>query len=704
MSASVISMSDFEKSAAELDKKAVTGRLPVSVLVHWSESGNFKNEELIAFDEFERRAFAAAIGHAGRGYLKTKITVNFDDGEQYGCRLDLAARDELGFADHCRQMIAYAETEDGARKYEQIGMISAIEFIRGIAFDFNDPVYADQLKEAAKAEEVAKAAAIAQHEKEESDKKAAFAAEVERIKSAPEFAHLTQYGQYSKTADIAKNIRADLKKHFTGVKFSVTKRYHSSISVKWIDGPTSKQVEEITGKYQCGTFDGMTDCAGWNETPFDIVFGGIDYLHTSREVSDELRTVAVKIIEKNTREMVTGDTNQRISGEWVSDLIWRETNRISQNADGLTYTTQGGKQISVAELLKTEETAEQAEKEEPVEDAKPEQPAALIVEDKAEKPRFKATRTAAGWSVAITVGSITADYGPLSADSYAAAISAAWALHTAPTDPDDDPSGGEKITRAETLGDYSARIDARKERAQIRAVKSASDSDLRYQQAQKIGERFWGGQPILVGHHSEKRARRDHERMDQLMRASIEADKKAAHYESRAEAVGSAGIASDNPLAIELLKNKLQRLENSSQLMKKANALIRKGATVTDLIAIGFSEKDAISTLNRGCFATWAFSNNSAERRRVTSRIEELEKLHSAPPIDMSGDGWAMFELDGRICISFDEIPEEPLRIKIKSNGFKWSRTRRAWVRKVTANAIAAASELIGTITADCAG
>ena len=187
------------------------------------------------------------------------------------------------------------------------------------------------------------------------------------------------------------------------------------------------------------------------------------------------------------------------------------------------------------------------------------------------------------------------------------------------------------------------------------------------------------------------------------MRASIVADKKAAHYESRADAVGSAGIASDNPQAIELLKNKLQRLDNASQLMKKANAAIRKGATAADLISLGFSEESAISTLKQGCFASWAFSNNSAERRRITSRIAELEKLHNAAPIDMSGNGWAMFEDDGRICIHFDEIPEEPLRVKIKSNGFKWSRTRRAWVRKVTANAIAAASELIDTITADSA-
>lgn len=689
MSASVISMSDFTKSAAELEKITVKGRLPVSVLVHWSESGDFENDELIAFDEFERRAFSAAIGHAGRGYLKTKITVNFDDGEQYGCRLDLAARDEFGFTDHCCQMVEYFATQEGERYYTEHNLLREIEFIRGIAFDFDDPRLEEMAIQAKAAEEAAVEREKERKAQEEAAQKAAYLAEVERIKTAPEFSHLTQYGAYAKDTDIAKNIRADLKNHFPGVKFSVRKDHYNCISVTWDNGPTDKQVNEITGKYKCGTFDSMTDCSGWDNTPFDQVFGAVRYLHTHREIGEEIREAAVKLVEKHEGEAVTGDSNQRIGADWVSDLVWREINRISQSADGLTYTTQGGQQIAISEMLKIED--------------KP-QPAAPIVDDKTEKPRFKATRTADGWSVVITIGSINAEYLKISADSYTAALAAAWALHTLPTDPDDDPSGGEKITRVETLGDYSARIDARKERAQIRAVKSASDSDLRYQQAQKIGERFWGGQPILVGHHSEKRARRDHDRMDQLMRASIEADKKAAHYESRAEAVGSAGIASDNPQAIKLLKNKLQRLENASQLMKKANALIRKGATTKDLVAIGFSEESAISTLKRGCFAAWAFSNNSVERRRVTARITELDKLHNATPIDMSGNGWAMFEVDGRICISFDEIPEEPLRIKIKSNGFKWSRTRQAWVRKVTANAIAAASKLIGTITADCAG
>ena len=42
------------------------------------------------------------------------------------------------------------------------------------------------------------------------------------------------------------------------------------------------------------------------------------------------------------------------------------------------------------------------------------------------------------------------------------------------------------------------------------------------------------GQPILVGHHSERRHRRDLDRIDSHMRKSIEEDKKADYFSNRA--------------------------------------------------------------------------------------------------------------------------------------------------------------------------
>ena len=77
------------------------------------------------------------------------------------------------------------------------------------------------------------------------------------------------------------------------------------------------------------------------------------------------------------------------------------------------------------------------------------------------------------------------------------------------------------------------------------------------------------GQPIIIGHHSEKKARRLHEKAWQDIGKSIEEDKKSKYYKDRAEIVeNSKVIYNDDPNAIEKLKDKLEYLEKQKQLIK----------------------------------------------------------------------------------------------------------------------------------------
>jgi len=67
---------------------------------------------------------------------------------------------------------------------------------------------------------------------------------------------------YVSVAETAKLVRAALKAAFPGITFSVRSKSYSmgaSISVRWTDGPTEKDVERITGEYRGATFDGMID-------------------------------------------------------------------------------------------------------------------------------------------------------------------------------------------------------------------------------------------------------------------------------------------------------------------------------------------------------------------------------------------------------------------------------------------------------------
>lgn len=71
-------------------------------------------------------------------------------------------------------------------------------------------------------------------------------------------------GEYITHADRAKLIRFALAKAFPAVKFSVTTKTYSgggSVSVRWIDGPTSKAVEKVADQFETEGFDGSIDLA-----------------------------------------------------------------------------------------------------------------------------------------------------------------------------------------------------------------------------------------------------------------------------------------------------------------------------------------------------------------------------------------------------------------------------------------------------------
>ncbi|MGR5333757.1 DUF3560 domain-containing protein, partial [Photobacterium damselae] len=73
-----------------------------------------------------------------------------------------------------------------------------------------------------------------------------------------------------------------------------------------------------------------------------------------------------------------------------------------------------------------------------------------------------------------------------------------------PTPPEDN-QGSRKVV---SLGDYQDRVDAKRERLEHRAEKASQDSDRYYQSSKNLAKHVPFGQPILVGHHSEAKARR----------------------------------------------------------------------------------------------------------------------------------------------------------------------------------------------------
>ena len=81
------------------------------------------------------------------------------------------------------------------------------------------------------------------------------------------------------------------------------------------------------------------------------------------------------------------------------------------------------------------------------------------------------------------------------------------------------------------------RAEAKAERLDTLAEKRQQQANAFHESANRIAERFHGGQPILVGHHSEKGARRDKEKIDRAMQKAVKAQKAVNYWNYKAEGV-----------------------------------------------------------------------------------------------------------------------------------------------------------------------
>jgi len=123
---------------------------------------------------------------------------------------------------------------------------------------------------------------------------------------------------------------------------------------------------------------------------------------------------------------------------------------------------------------------------------------------------------------------------------------------------------------------YERRQEGRRQRLLARAERLSAEAAARSAAAQRALDVIPLGQPILVGHHSEKRHRRDLARVDTNLRRAHEASTEALDLRQRAASVGTGGISSDDPEAVSKLLEKLARLEARQARMKAVNDAHRR--------------------------------------------------------------------------------------------------------------------------------
>lgn len=164
---------------------------------------------------------------------------------------------------------------------------------------------------------------------------------------------------------------------------------------------------------------------------------------------------------------------------------------------------------------------------------------------------------------------------------------------------------------------------------------------------------------------------------------------------------GMGGISADDPQAVQKLESKLADLEQSQESMKAVNAYYRKNKTLDACPHLSPENIEKLkASMAKGYhlegkpYPTWALSNNSAEIRRLKSRIKNLSQKKTVGYIGWEFEGGkveANIEAN-RLQIFFEEKPDEATRMELKSNGFRWSPTAEAWQRQLTDNAYFAAN------------
>jgi len=240
------------------------------------------------------------------------------------------------------------------------------------------------------------------------------------------------------------------------------------------------------------------------------------------------------------------------------------------------------------------------------------------------------------------------------------------------------------------MNDYEAKKQARIERIRDRADAARGEAAGRYSSFRRTSDMIPLGQPILVGHHSERRHRRDIARMDANLSKMVQLQKHADELERRAEnAESNRAISSDDPTAIERLTEKLRSLEEAQRVMKGVNAGLRSGKTAEEItaafpdIVAGVGEKRRKPDLaRRSGFESFSLTNNNAQIRSVKARIAQLSKqaVAETPAPEQIGDV-RIEESENRVRVFFPGKPSEDVRKQLKSFGFKWSPTAGAWQR-----------------------
>lgn len=204
-----------------------------------------------------------------------------------------------------------------------------------------------------------------------------------------------------------------------------------------------------------------------------------------------------------------------------------------------------------------------------------------------------------------------------------------------------------------------------------------------------------GGEPIHIGHHSEKRHRAALAKVDQNMRKGFEHKDMASHHRSKVAGIESQldnSVFSDDPDAIEQLQAKMGEAQAKQDRWKAGNRIIRakpRNETTPEklgkLIALGIHRIEAEGMFEpdfcgRIGYPQYQLSNNNANIRRMGERIKDIRRRHELAERAEASGGVVVLgtstEIGAWCQVVFAEKPEREIINELKAAGFHWGSGR----------------------------
>jgi hypothetical protein len=439
---------------------------------------------------------------------------------------------------------------------------------------------------------------------------------------------------YLSNKEKAKEIRAQLKATFPGIKFWVTSK--NSINISWVDGPTQQSVDAIANRYQSVS----RDLNG------EILSGGNTYVFTDRRYSESALKQGLSTVEsKNKVYWAEIDFAAVTFRPEFDDRGFRILNKPE-------YTTFHYDRVDLQnEVLQALKDVDFTVEKEALE-------AVTVVEP---TKAIEATELIESVETAILEDQRVQEVLEVRADRF----------------------NGRKERRIERYEELSA--------------KHSEASTAAYNESKKMAGIIPFGQPIHVGHYSEGRDRRYRQKIWDKMSQSVKHEKTAKYYAGKVNAAeNNHAISSDDPEAIAKIKREIEGLEKNQEAMKAANKIAKSKKLTKDekIEALNASGHDGNSLMNprwhyAECYQGFELSNNNANINRLKKRLEQLQK-DLIESVEL-GDTEQTYEQHGiivvharsinRLQLKFNGKPSDQVRSILKSNGFRWAPSEMAWQR-----------------------